>query len=495
MFLGSSLLLASGCGAVNVGSSIFSGSASAAPERELPGTRGWRVAKQDLADPDFLSAYASRVSIRPGETLDLYVSTQASSFRVAAVRLGNYQGVGGRVVAEYDGFDGQSQSGPQEDGQTRAVSADWTSTAELDTEDWPEGFYVLAVRAGGKGTYIPLVVRSADARGRVAIVTSATTWQAYNEWGGRSLYTQVGGDFSGRSYAVSFDRPFDGSGDGSMLRHEAPVAEAAERAGIDVAWLTNIDVAQNPSVLDGAAGVVSTGHDEYWPADYRRGLEAARAGGSNLAFLGANSGYWRVRLEDTKLGEARLVVCYKDGGIDPRSGSPDTTARWRDSPAAQPEVRLIGQQYDAFPVRGPMVIRDPDFFLFRDLNVSRGKQYPGLVGTEIDRVYPGSDTPRPIQVPTLSPVTCRGVGTWSTSSYYTTGSGSGVFATGTMDWVRAVAGPNSAYGITSESSRFAAKVTERLLAEMAKGPLAERFPAHDELDEVGLPGYNTSGAA
>ena len=45
-----------------------------------------------------------------------------------------------------------------------------------------------------------LVVRPGAERAPALLVLSTTTWQAYNDWGGTSLYVQ--------GTRVSFDRPF-----------------------------------------------------------------------------------------------------------------------------------------------------------------------------------------------------------------------------------------------------------------------------------------------
>ena len=109
---------------------------------------------------------------------------------------------------------------------------------------------------------------------------------------------------------------------------------------------------------------------------------------------------------------------------------------------------------------------------------------------ESDRYYPGHQTPQDIEVPTLSPVECRGVGTWSTMGYYSVESGANVFATGTMNWTRSLSGPAAKKGITGSSSDFTRAVTANLLEGMASGslPTAKR-------NVPDLPDYNTSGAA
>ena len=80
------------------------------------------------------------------------------------------------------------------------------------------------------------------------------------------------------------------------------------------------------------------GHDEYWTG-HAVEVTRARDAGTNLAFLSANTMYWRVRLEDRSTGPARLLVGYRDSAaVDPlRSAEPARAARaFRDAPAAGP---------------------------------------------------------------------------------------------------------------------------------------------------------------
>jgi hypothetical protein len=53
-----------------------------------------------------------------------------------------------------------------------------------------------------------LTLRDDASHAALVIQNSVTTWQAYNDWGGYSLYTGPGGSFSARSRVVSFDRPY-----------------------------------------------------------------------------------------------------------------------------------------------------------------------------------------------------------------------------------------------------------------------------------------------
>jgi hypothetical protein len=436
-------------------------------------TDRWRAEK--VAPAGVLAAYAND-SVLAGEPLQLHVSA-AAKWRASVYRIGYFSGKGGTKVAEVTGPK-RLFTTRQIDPSTRMVAAGWPVAAHIDTTGWPSGLYTVVVRSKAGGTNIPFVVRPTSAQGTVVVIAASLTWQAYNIWGGRSLYKDTGGSFAGRSYAVSYDRPYDHALWGAPIAFgfDVPVARFADEVGIDHVWFTNADIARDPSLLNGAKAVISTGHDEYWPQAYRKALLHARDNGSDLAFLGANAGYWRVALE----GED--VYCAKDAAIQPKN------IRWRD--LRKPESAVVGMLYDAFPVSGPMVIREPEFALFEGIRLRKGSSFPGLIGIESDRYYPGFQTPQEIEVPTLSPVKCRGTRTWSTMTYYSVGSGASVFATGTMNWTRSLVGPSAKKGVTAASSDFARAVTANLLEGMADGtlPAARR-------DVPGLPDYNTSGAA
>ena len=49
------------------------------------------------------------------------------------------------------------------------------------------------------------VVRDDTGQSDILLQTSDTTWQAYNDYGGNSLYS---GQPAGRAYKVSYNRPF-----------------------------------------------------------------------------------------------------------------------------------------------------------------------------------------------------------------------------------------------------------------------------------------------
>ncbi|QGF24064.1 N,N-dimethylformamidase beta subunit family domain-containing protein [Raineyella fluvialis] len=434
-------------------------------ENAKPGTGDWEIDSSAVAGDAQLAGYADHTSVLPGESFGLFVTSTLGDVAVAAYRVGAYGGAGARLVWQApQPIKAVKQPDPVIEADHMVV-AKWAKTTDVATTDWPEGSYLLKLTAGGKSRYVPVTVRSRSTAGRLVIVNAVITDQAYNDWGGYSLYDGPG---DSRSTRVSFDRPQKGNGAQQFFGDELAPIQLAEGLGVDLAYVTSVDLDREPDLLNGASGMVSMGHDEYWTVPERTAVEKARDSGTSLAFLGANAVYWRVRLEDGQTGDRRVVVGYKNTS-DPKKNAVNTTVMWRSQPYPHPENSLTGMLYECFPAYGDMVIQDPTFPLFDGTGVKKGDKIPGVVGIEIDRAYPIPGTPDALTVAAHSPVTCgSNKHTYSDMTYYSTGK-AGVWATGSMMWVKVLNGPNGKYNITDASVTFVRRVMENAFRQMAKG--------------------------
>ncbi|MGW2042574.1 N,N-dimethylformamidase beta subunit family domain-containing protein [Streptomyces virginiae] len=462
-------------------------------ENARPGHADWAVTKAGPARA--VEGFADKVSVLPGESFGLYVSTTAPRFTVSAYRMGWYGGARARLVWRSEALPGVRQPEHTVDSDTRMVRTRWARTTTVETKDWPEGSYLLRLDAqGGEGgqRFVPVTVRSATTAGRTVVVNAVATWQAYNRWGGYGSYDGPGGGFASRSLSVSFDRPYEyDDGAGLFLVYEAPLIALAERLGIPLAYATTTDVAREKRLLEGAAAVLSLGHDEYWSPEQRTHFTAARDAGTNIAILGANCCFRRIRLEASELGPDRTLVCYKSSyAQDPgfKRGHP-ATVDFRSAPGADPESSLLGVIYDGYPVDAPYVVTNPGHWLFEGTGAKAGDRFEHLVGVEYDKVNTGFTTPRPIEILAHSPVVCEGRPSHQDTAYYTVPSGAGVFATGTMRWVEALdatgdgrSGRN--HGLDARSGALTTRVTENLLWVFAAGPAGRSHPAQDNVKAV-----------
>ena len=453
-------------------------------ENKRPGTSAWRIT--DLGAADAIDGYADQQSVLPGQSFRLYVSTTARSFGVDAFRFGWYSGHQARLVWASARVRGQRQTAVRIAAGTHMVTAPWRPSLTISTANWPPGSYLLRLDASsGAERYVPITVRSASTAGAVVILNDNTTWQAYNAWGGYSLYQGPDGLPADRGYAVSFDRPYDDDGAVRFLAFDQATIALAERTGIPLAYETDVDLDQHPGLLASARAVITLGHDEYYSGAMRSALLTARAAGTNLAFLGANAIYRHIRFA---AGD-RVIICYKAAAIDPLYGKDNaqTTQQWRDPPDPRPESVITGVFYECNPVSAPWVVYDPSSWIFAGTGAYRGERFEGMVGPEYDRLNPAVPFPRPLQVLAHSPLTCDGFSTYADSVYYTVASGAGVFASGTMRWVCAMRGPSCGHGLTRAAERFVDRATQNLLRAFAAGPAGRAHPARDNLAQAKPP--------
>jgi N,N-dimethylformamidase beta subunit-like protein len=465
-------------------------------ENSRPGASDWVI--HHLGAEHEIEGYPGKASVLAGEPLPLFVSTTARSFTVTAYRLGWYQGHGARQLWKSKTVRGGAQRAATVSDGTSTVATDWDPVLTLPTDDWPAGAYLLKLSAESGGQrYVPVTVRSPSCAGKVVLKACVQTWQAYNLWGGYDLYKGPNGAYADRSLVVSLDRPYGGNGDNGanmFLTYERNVIKLAEflttqRGGLDLAYVTSMDIDADPHLLDGASALISLGHDEYWTPAERAHVTAARDKGVNLAFFGANAMFRKTRLQASPVGEARQVVCYKtDYHADPVYGKDPAaaTSDWRGGPHPDPESTLIGTVYEGYPVDAPFVVSSASSWVYQGTGVPDGASFPHLVGVEYDRVDPAYSLQRPLEVLSHSPLTCGGARSYGDSAYYTHPGGAGVYNSGTMRWVEAIYG-DQPHGISGAATTFVRQVTTNVLLAFAHGPAADKYKAHDNLDGIDEP--------
>ena len=164
-----------------------------------------------------IEGYAAEISVDQGQPVQFKVNTNAIDYRLDIYRLGYYNGLGARKVATVQpSLVPFAQPSPIEDLTTGLVDAgNWSTTATWNVPTTAvSGVYVAKlVREDGiaGANHIVFVVRDDDGASDLLFQTSDTTWQAYNNWGGSSLYN---GYPDGRAYKLSYNRPFNTRGIG-----------------------------------------------------------------------------------------------------------------------------------------------------------------------------------------------------------------------------------------------------------------------------------------
>lgn len=443
LFLVAALTLLSCSGSPGVGHGTDSGRLGGGnpilDENALPGDPGWRSGTP--AQGEELEAYADRSSARAGEIVGVKASASpAAMVDWALYRMGWYGGSGARLVAKGAGVSVAPQPRCPVQQGTGLVACAWpVSVAVGIPADAVSGLYVLKLsRADGVHSLLPLVVKD-DRAPRLLFQASVTTWQAYNAWGGTSLYKdQVKSTAFGRAVMASFDRPYDtDAGSGQMLRYEVHLARFLERYGYDVSYTTNALVSRGDlERLGRGQAFLSVGHDEYWTLEERDAIEAARDRGVSILFFGANTGYWKIRFADEAgPGNPRTQISYKgDAAKDPVTG-PDRTGLWRGA-LGRPENALVGVMYESWlRISGPWIVIDASHFLYEGTGLANGDAIPSLVGYEYDRTFDNGAQPPGLRVVSRSPVLdVLGVPGVSEAASYRALSGALVFSSASIEW-------------------------------------------------------------
>jgi hypothetical protein len=451
-------------------------------ENQSTGDPQWRSGRRCWASE--LDLYLSTDSASAGDRISVMIAAVPATSATAQIfRLGYYGGAGARRIWSGGPYNIQGQPACPRDPSTGRIECRWSETFSFSVgTDWVSGVYVVKVmRPDGFKRFAPFVVR--DGRpAELLYKLPMNTYQAYNGWGGESLYRDDSGTIpSGHANEVSYDRPFaDGDGASLLPYQEYPFIRVLEQYGYDVTYATNLDFARFPHLLDGIGALVTAGHDEYWAVEERALVDAAvNSGPVSLAYFSANGSYWRVRYLNNSQGTPlRTVVGYKG---DPRDPIPGSTNNFRDPPNANPENRLFGIMYDAWQVLSfPLVVADPNHWLFAATQVSAGEQFPGLVGNEFDRYFAGA--PADVNLITESPVVAEaGYASSSNVAERTLPSGNIVFAAGTIFWSNGL-NQDIPDNFDSRVVRMTLNVLERALAHRRS---VRALPAADSIQPQG----------
>jgi hypothetical protein len=353
----------------------------------------------------------------------LHVSTDAGAFDVEVAR----EGAAREVVWRAERVPGELHRTPDD---ASANGCGWPVTLEIPVgEEWRSGYYAVTLAAGEERADAFLVVRPAAGwpRAPSILVLSTTTWNAYNDWGGPSLYT--GGT------RVSFERPLARgfldkpepmrrkmqpepdrearwyfewaeplglsvwSGGAGWATWERGFVRWAEREGYELDVAISEDLERHPEVLEGHRLFLSVGHDEYWSWGMREALDRFTDGGGNAAILSGNTCFWQVRFDEGH----RSMTCFKyRADEDPAVGTPDerfVTGPWSDRRIAWPETRTIGLTFTrggysryGFGVprgSGAYTVWRPDHWAFEGTGLRYGDELgraDAIVAYEVDGV-------------------------------------------------------------------------------------------------------------
>jgi hypothetical protein len=468
-------------------------------ENALPGATDWA---RPLAPSTEIEGYAGQDSVAPGDTVDLHVrSGPVTRYRVEVYRLGWYGGLGAREVlclpdCASDRAPASQPPPPPPDRKTGEVDAGWSVTDTFTVpSDWMSGYYlvefvVTSGPASGQSRWTPLIVRPPTTRHPHFVVQApVNTWQAYNGWGGKSLY-RSNSTLEIPATHVSFNRPYgeDPAEAPTLFDFDYQLIRFLEREGADVGYVTDLDVERDPGVLMRSRLAMSAGHDEYWTKGQRDAFDSALGKGTNLAFMGANDAYWQVRWSES----TRTMVGYKDQ-FDPIADRTLATKRFRD--LGRPECEMLGVEYGTWATDNEI---DRAFTVtaagaadpwFSGSGLTAGTVLPESVGYEWDTAdWPGCGaTDRTILLhrdPEARDVPDRAESTGADAVRSTAPSGARIFAAGSLQFSWLLDGDHQYAGSTYYASR----------RTQGADPGVQHF-VRNALDDLGRPASPTGATA
>ncbi|MGH8989509.1 MAG: N,N-dimethylformamidase beta subunit family domain-containing protein [Acidimicrobiales bacterium] len=473
-------------------------------ENRRPGTTSWEITHQPATGS--IQGWAGATQAVAGQTVGLYVTTTAPSFRVVAYRMGYYQGKGAREIWESKPVAGKVQPPCSTAPGVNMVSCDgWHRSLTMHvTKAFTQGDYLLKlVGSAGQQSYVLLTVWDPKSTAAYLVVARSLTEEGWNTYGGYSFYEGQGACTLGqtgsyppcnRARVVSFDRPFTtGDGASDFLSNEYPLVRFMEQHGLDAAYVTDVTVSEHPSVVLRHRAVLSLGHDETWTASERDAVQVGAAHGVNVAFMGAAPLVRHARLQASPLGPDREVVDYRTSAEDPldatgRSDATVTGNTFATPPVSWAPTSFVGGEYSGYVDTGvgalPFVVEDASSWIFRGTGLADGSQVPDVIRSDIEHVNPAT-SPADLEVLGHSPVPLTSAytnqgewdgDTYSDMTYYTSASsGAGIFESGTVSWISRLSICESPPGPCP--ARDLARITGNLLRLFGQGPAGKLEPS------------------
>ncbi len=333
-----------------------------------------------------VEGFFDQTSIGCGETARLHI-VGAASADLSIYRIGYYKGTGARLI-------------------TSMKSAN-SFTASQAT---PPGQYLVKLKSPDRvSTFVPLMIRNSS-KSDVTFVSSVLTWQAYNQWGGSSLYKGNDGTRETRAESVSFARPYDGDGAGQFRYMEQPLIQLMEKLGLDINYLTDLDLDKNPTIA--SASIIVGGHSEFWTEAMREGVEKSIDSGTNLLIFGGNTAYAKTVLTGRVLNNR---IPFRE--ID------------------RPESWFIGSQFFALGIHKDLEVQVDNKWPFNVLG--NAAKIRGIYGYEADTAM-GTKGPG-VEILARATISPTEKGFVAMSTYYSAPSGAAVLNLGTNAWVCALA--------------------------------------------------------
>lgn len=439
---------------------------SVARENQSPGTRAWRLPgpAQYVGGLAWgtVRGYPARETVAPGQAQRIYASAPGARWlRIAVFRMGWYRGSGGREVLVSRRLRVRRQPPCTHTHATGLTECHWHAALSFRIpRALPSGVYIAKLGAPTGASDVLFVVTATHPAPLLAQLPTAT-YEAYNAWGGDSLYPggvdRVGVTGTTQGVAVSFQRPYDSvTGAGQFFARDVAMIRFLERHRLPVSYTTSEAVDRQPQRLLGHRALLDFGHSEYWSGTQVRAFAGAARRGTSLLFLSSDTMAWRIRFARASRHAsaadepAQTIIAYKErAGLDPDHRNP--TGAFGAAAAALTGSRYNGCITPRLPQPGPPTYRlyawhpTPGLrprWLFAHTGLTAAASLPGIVGYELDGT--GAGTPAGARLVGGGGAGCMGAQAGEAAATAATGEAATtvyrirsralVFASGTLGW-------------------------------------------------------------
>jgi hypothetical protein len=394
-----------------------------------------------------IEGYVAPLSGAPADTLDFRMSSSAD-YQVTFAR---YSRQGDQSVAIPLTTPVTMPAGVQATPPSAWEGCGWSTSFRFGIPpDWPSGIYAAECASTGASTFrIPFVVTPRpDAHRDFAMLVNTNTWNAYNNWGGRSKYSNP------TAHYLSFLRPNPmaapmGSGLNHLTRAELWVHDWLATSGYRVDVYSDLDFHRGIPDLDRYKALILNTHPEYWTREMFDHLETYLGLGGCVLYVGGNGLYEEVVFS----ADGNTLTMY------PENFCGDNTCRrrsyFRNLSPPRPERAVLGVAYrsDGFMTFAPFQVLAAGHRFFAGTGLVNGDSIgvAGLNGAasgwEMDTSIPGlapdgvlvsaygSDDrgSPPANIELLARGTNSG-GYGADMTWYATPSGGGVFSAGSLSF-------------------------------------------------------------
>lgn len=400
--------------------------------------------------------YLSQLSIAKGEKLAFYLSTSKTFFDLNIYRLSETK----TLVRTFPMLPGSIQATPD---SSYTLGCRWNKNAEMTIpDDWAAGVYEadLPTSVGIKPLVFVVREKIPGSYSKIVVNLCVNTWQAYNNWGGKSLYHFNSTD-QVECPSLSFDRPFSDTTTAYYFKWPDKLVRWLAKEKILVEFCVSTDMDRDPEFMHHYQIYITVGHDEYWSLPERDECEHLLARGGKMIVLSGNTCWWQARIDD----DGRRFVCFRDPNLDPEFPLRDSivTALWSRPPISNPENKIIGVSSQAggyvnsdllFPADsgyGGYTVFNSHHWVYRNTGVKDGDVIgfeDRIVGYEVDGalykwqegipvVTSEDSTPRSFRILGMSPAANSNNmrNGDATMGYYYTPGGGAVFNSSSINWV------------------------------------------------------------